>query len=109
MNIKPLPPNGTINTIKETSDEQRPGTERQGSKPGRARKPKADETTLEDAVVSAEAEDEAVRASQLVDSQTVVKLLQKNTPQLGKTNAKFPTPKPSHARPATAKKLDRNA
>ncbi|MBY0369562.1 hypothetical protein K2X33_02675 [bacterium] len=112
MNIKSIPNNPpTISTVKEASDEQKQ-TAREPRKPGRTRAKgktaQAAETETEDSEISAEAEDETLRTSQPIDSQTVIEL-RRRTPALLKRVAKFPTPKPADARPETAKKLDKNA
>ncbi len=109
MNVKPIPKNAALHSVKETSEDNRhsrnsqPGTKDQSRK--QLSVEKNEETASQETAL--EAADEAFRASQPTNTQAIVDLLSHPTPQ--KSIAKFPTPK-AHPHPTnTAKKLNQKA
>lgn len=107
MNIKSIPTSPAL-TVKETSDEQRQMTDRTPARKRRKAPAKQDAEAMTEDELTPDAEDEIVRASQPMDSLTVVQLLEVKA-QIPEKTAKFPTPKPLPQPSEAAKKLNKVA
>lgn len=107
MNIKSIPAHSGVSSVKESSDEQRQPMEREEKKKQETAAAPTEEAKKEP-TQTPQAADESMRASQPVDSQTVLELLS-HSPTAPVSPAKFPTQAPAAIGADTAKKLNRSA
>lgn len=108
MNVKSIPSSPGLGSVKESADEAKRQSSSQGQgKDGKTPTKSETKASTDAGLASAEATDAAVRASQTVDSQTLVELLAH--PLTASSPAKFPSLKTPNDPIPTVKKLDRDA